>query len=148
MASFYGNIKNNSRASFIFDRIYSSRVEMETALRIVQDDNGEVQGDGVFINRYVLIDYGYTKEGQYVAVNPAEVNEGNVHNYYVEGEGEYQHPTSPITINNEDEYEVEQILDKRKHYGKIQYLIKWKGYPLSEASWKPEENLNCPELLK
>jgi len=56
--------------------------------------------------------------------------------------------TTIIVINNEKEYKVEQILDKRTHYGKIQYLIKWKGYPLSEASWEPEENLNCPKLLK
>ena len=43
---------------------------------------------------------------------------------------------SPIIINDEEEYEVEEILDKRKHYSKIQYLIKWKGYPLSEVSWE------------
>ncbi|OUM70107.1 hypothetical protein PIROE2DRAFT_37586, partial [Piromyces sp. E2] len=49
----------------------------------------------------------------------------------------------------EEEHEVvEKILDKRKHYGKIQYLIKWKSYPLSEASWEPKSNLNCPEFLK
>lgn len=59
-----------------------------------------------------------------------------------------QAPPPPIIVNEEEEYEVEEILDKRKHYGKIQYLIKWKGYPLSEASWEPETNLNCPELLK
>ena len=27
------------------------------------------------------------------------------------------------------------------------YLIKWKGYPLSEASQEPEENLNRFKLL-
>ena len=54
----------------------------------------------------------------------------------------------PIIVNDNEEYELEEILDQRKHYGKIQYLIKWKGYPLSESSWEPEENLNCPELLK
>ncbi len=59
-----------------------------------------------------------------------------------------QEPPPPITVNDEEEYEVEEILDKRRHYRKIQYLVKWKGYPLSEASWEPEANLNCPELLK
>ncbi|OUM69755.1 hypothetical protein PIROE2DRAFT_37875 [Piromyces sp. E2] len=59
-----------------------------------------------------------------------------------------QSPPPPIIVNNEEEYEVEEILDQRKHYRKIQYLVKWKGYPLSEASWEPEENLNCPKLLK
>ena len=59
-----------------------------------------------------------------------------------------QPPPPPIIVNEEEEYEVEKILDKRKHYGKIQYLIKWKGYPLSEASWEPENYLNCPDLLE
>ena len=53
-----------------------------------------------------------------------------------------------MIVNDEEEFEVEEILDKRKHYGKIQYLIKWKGYPLSEESWEPENNLNCPDLLE
>jgi len=54
----------------------------------------------------------------------------------------------PIIVNDNEEYEVEEILDQRKHYGKIQNLIKRKRYPLNESSWEPEENLNCPELLK
>ena len=68
--------------------------------------------------------------------------------YYEDHFGRTKEPQPPIIINNEEEYEVEEILDKRKHYGKIQYLIKWKGYPLSEASWEPEKNLNCPDLIK
>ncbi len=68
--------------------------------------------------------------------------------YYEDNFKRKKEPPPPIKINDEEEYEVEEILDKRKHYGKIQYLIKWKGYPLSEASWEPETNLNCPELLK
>ena len=59
-----------------------------------------------------------------------------------------EQPLPPIIINNEEHYEVEEILDKRTHYGKTQYLVKWKGYPLTEASWEPENNLNCPEILE
>ena len=48
------------------------------------------------------------------------------------------------------EYEVEQILDKkieRLANGKrvTRYHIKWKGY--EETSWEPEENLSCGALL-
>jgi len=68
--------------------------------------------------------------------------------YFEDSFGRNQTPSPPIIIDDEEEYEVEEILDKRKHYKKIQYLVKWKGYPLSEASWEPESNLNCPELLK
>lgn len=38
-------------------------------------------------------------------------------------------------------YEVEAILNKRLFKGKIQYLIQWKGYGLSENSWEPRENI-------
>jgi hypothetical protein len=48
MSSFYGNIKNSNRISLIFDKIYTSRTEMET----------ECTGDGIFNNRFILIDYG------------------------------------------------------------------------------------------
>ena len=68
--------------------------------------------------------------------------------YYKDNFKRKKEPPPPIIVNIEEEYEVEEILDKRNHYGKIQYLIKWKRYPLSEASWEPEENLNCPEILK
>ena len=47
---FYGNIVNSNKASFTFDRIYSSRRAMDAAMSVNE-------GDGVFLGRYVLIDY-------------------------------------------------------------------------------------------
>lgn len=38
-------------------------------------------------------------------------------------------------------YKVEKILGTRKKHGKIEYLIKWLGYPDSANSWEPESNL-------
>ena len=35
---------------------------------------------------------------------------------------------------NSDEYEVEKILTKRGEDNHIQYLIKWKGYPMEDCS--------------
>lgn len=29
-----------------------------------------------------------------------------------------------------------------------EYLIKWEGYAVSESTWEPKQNLNCPQLLK
>jgi len=47
----------------------------------------------------------------------------------------------------DDEYEVEKILDKRRKKGIIQYLVKWLGY--DETTWEPEENLeNCRKLVE
>jgi len=46
----------------------------------------------------------------------------------------HQPPPAIITSDNEEEYEVENILDKRIHYRKPQYLVKWLGYPLYDAT--------------
>jgi hypothetical protein len=36
-------------------------------------------------------------------------------------------------------YNVETILKHQRQGRSYQYLIKWEGYPISEASWEPEE---------
>lgn len=48
----------------------------------------------------------------------------------------------------EEEYIVEKILNKRVIEGKLEYYLKWKGYPDSENTWEPVENLDCPEMIK
>ena len=39
-------------------------------------------------------------------------------------------------------YTVDEIIGRRKKNGKFEYLIKWKGYSVSESTWEPVENLN------
>jgi Chromo (CHRromatin Organisation MOdifier) domain len=56
----------------------------------------------------------------------------------------------PDLINGEAEYEVEAIRNHR-YFGKnkrLQYLLKWKGYPEADNTWESEDQLNAPELLK
>ncbi|KAE8206384.1 hypothetical protein CF327_g7566 [Tilletia walkeri] len=50
-------------------------------------------------------------------------------------------PPPPDIINNQPEYEVERILSKRTYRRQVQYLVKWLGYPLHEATWEPAVNL-------
>jgi hypothetical protein len=56
----------------------------------------------------------------------------------------------PDLIDGEEEYKVEKILDmKQKGRGrKMHYLIKWKGYPTSDNSWEPAENVQAKDLIK
>ena len=43
--------------------------------------------------------------------------------------------------NDEQLYEVEKILDRKKIKGKYKYLIKWKGYSMDECTWEPLSSL-------
>ena len=56
----------------------------------------------------------------------------------------------PDLIENEEEYEVEQIKAHRS-FGRskcLQYLIKWKGYPESDNTWEDAIDVHAPELVK
>ena len=44
----------------------------------------------------------------------------------------------PELVEGEEVYEVETILNHRRRGRGYQYFIKWRGYPISDASWEPE----------
>jgi Chromo (CHRromatin Organisation MOdifier) domain len=54
----------------------------------------------------------------------------------------------PVVVNGQIEYLVETILDSRMVRNKTQYLVKWKGYPIYESTWEPEENVQGSEEIK
>jgi hypothetical protein len=56
----------------------------------------------------------------------------------------------PDLINGEEEYEVERIVALRR-FGrghKLQYLVKWKGYPDAENQWVAKEDVFAEEAIK
>ena len=61
----------------------------------------------------------------------------------------FKHP-APETINGQEEYEVNEILAKRRHGHKhqCQYIVSWRGYPRSDNSWVSKEDLHSSELLQ
>ena len=44
----------------------------------------------------------------------------------------------PELVEGEEVYDVEKILGHRKRGREYRYYVKWKGYPIEEASWEPE----------
>jgi hypothetical protein len=61
--------------------------------------------------------------------------------------GRTQDPPPPITIDNHEEYEVEEILDSRTRRGELQYYVHWKDWPVSERTWEPPQNLANAQAL-
>jgi len=56
----------------------------------------------------------------------------------------------PDLINDEEQYEVEQICN-HWYFGRnrtLQYLIHWKGYPNSDDTWEPAADTYAPDLVK
>ena len=56
----------------------------------------------------------------------------------------------PDLVGGEEEFEVEAIMNHR-HHGRarrLQYLVKWKGYPKADNTWEPVEQMFAPELIR
>src|SRR5258708_4752600 len=56
----------------------------------------------------------------------------------------------PDLIQGTEEYEVEHLVNHRRHGRSrtLQYFMKWKGYPKSDNTWEPAQNIHAPDLLK
>ncbi|KAJ1597384.1 hypothetical protein NDA14_006179 [Ustilago hordei] len=59
-----------------------------------------------------------------------------------------ERPTIPSLPDEDLDFEVEALIDKRSHKGTTEYKVLWRGYSEEAASWEPVENLNCPDLIQ
>src|ERR1700761_2614402 len=50
-------------------------------------------------------------------------------------------PPEPITVEGEEEYEVDHIRDLKRFSQTLKYLIYWKGYREGEDTWELAQNL-------
>jgi len=51
-----------------------------------------------------------------------------------------QTPPPPVVIQEQQEWEVEKILDSRRHRNQIQYRVKWTGFHDPDRTWYPARN--------
>ncbi len=55
---------------------------------------------------------------------------------------------SPELINGELEWEVEQIMNTRRHCNQLQYLVRWKGFSEAHDSWEPTTHVHANHLIE
>ncbi|GAU96271.1 hypothetical protein RvY_07740 [Ramazzottius varieornatus] len=57
--------------------------------------------------------------------------------------------TSDSQVQDDDVYQAEAVMDKKITKGKLLYLVKWHGYPRSQSTWEPLENLvGCESFIE
>src|SRR5258705_10414984 len=75
------------------------------------------------------------------------------------GGGSYNEPISrlqclqplqpgPIIINDQEEYEVKEVLDSRFRWGKLWYLVKFIGWSHSDNMWLPHLKVHVPAVVE
>ena len=61
--------------------------------------------------------------------------------------GQDNNPPPPVVVNKEEEWEVDDILDAKKHGRRVLFRVKWKGYD-EDKQWYPSTNFeNAPEIV-
>jgi len=77
------------------------------------------------------------------------VNVSRIRRYVGQVEGQKKEQPAPVIIKEEEEWEVERILNKRRMRGKNKYLVCWKGFMAESDTWEGRENLeNAKEAVE
>src|SRR5260370_12426331 len=72
------------------------------------------------------------------------VSVSSVHPYMPDDIAKHPQPLQPgpIIVNDQDEYEVEEVLDSRFRCGKLWYLVKFIGWSHSDNMWLPHSGVH------
>ena len=77
------------------------------------------------------------------------VNVSKIRRYVGQVKRQKKEQPLPVMIEEEEEWEVERILNKRRVRGKDKYLVRWKGFTAESDTWEGRENLkNAKEVIE
>ena len=62
--------------------------------------------------------------------------------------GEQEVLPIPELADDEEQYEVEEVLGSTRKRGEVWYMVKWKGWPEEYNQWVLKEDLNADELVR
>jgi hypothetical protein len=51
-------------------------------------------------------------------------------------EDEEDVPATILKNRDQDEYVIKNLLQKRQRGNRTEYLVRWKGYPIEDATWE------------
>jgi hypothetical protein len=81
-------------------------------------------------------------------VNDGSLKKRNKVRFIESSDSEYNSDAHYQSDNDSDkEYEVEEVLNKRVIEGKVEYLLKWRGYSSKYNSWEPLELMSCDLMV-
>ena len=95
-------------------------------------------------------------EGPYVVIRKEsevnytiapENNRKNKQTVHIDRMKKY-YPTKSKDKGDDDEFEVDEILEKRGKGNEVEYLVRWKGFTNRYNSWIKKANMNAPDLLR
>lgn len=57
-------------------------------------------------------------------------------------------PPAPLMVQEEQHFEIHEILDSHSHRRELQYLVTWKDFSKAENEWVNDHHVRAPRLIK
>ncbi|KAF7302341.1 Reverse transcriptase-RNase H-integrase [Mycena chlorophos] len=88
----------------------------------------------------VTLDLGPNSK-MYPVFHTAEVTPWNENDNALFPGRELTHPGPVVTLDGQEEFYVDEIIDKRERYGNTEYRVRWRGYGRESDDWLDESEL-------
>ncbi len=141
----YYNVKHELRSYRVGDKVWLSSRNIRTT-RPAKKLDYKYHGPFV-ISKYVGIQ-AYQRDLPKALQNTHDVFFVSLRGLYHTVKGRPTPPLPLIEVDGKDQADIEELLDSHMHYGKLQYLVKWLRYSVSDNKWILDGNSGvCEEYV-